>query len=94
MKINAFSKISLSSVVRGVANAVQCEKSKVMHIGHDNKRYPYHMNSQVLEVVKEEKDLEVVFTDSIKVSGQCMAAYKMASWGLGTIAKTITYNLE
>ena len=61
-----------------------------MHIGHDNKRYPYHMNNQVPEVVKE-KDLGVVFTDSIKLSGQCMAAYKKASLVLGMIGRTITY---
>ena len=57
-------------MVRGVENAVQCEKCKIMHFCRDNKRYPYHMNNQVLEVVKEKKDLEVVFIDSIKVSGQ------------------------
>ena len=51
------------------------KKCKVMHNGHGNKIHPYHMNNQELEVVKEAKDLGVVFIDSMKVSWQCMAAY-------------------
>ena len=51
------------------------KKCKVMHMGRKNPRYQYRMNEQVLETVKQEKDLGVVISDDLKVSNQCSMAY-------------------
>ena len=49
-----------------------------MHLGRRNFGFRYQMNCRKLEVMKEEKDLEVVFTEDLKSSSQCLAAYKKA----------------
>ena len=52
------------------------------------------MNDQELEVVKEKKDIGVVFTKDLKSSGQRLAAYKMESRVLGIIWRTIVSRTE
>ena len=42
-----------------------------MHFGKKNPHYTCSMNGQDLECVKEERDLDVLFTDDVKVAGQC-----------------------
>ena len=48
-------------------------------------------NCQELEVVKEDKDLKVVFTEGLKSSVQCLAACKKAGMVLGMIWRTIAF---
>ena len=49
------------------------------------------MGSQILETVKEEKDLGVLFSADLKPSKPCQQAYSKASKVLGMIGRTITY---
>ena len=70
------------------------KKCKVMHMGRKNPRYQYRMNGQVLETVKQEKDLGVVISDDLKVSNQCSMAYLKANRTLGLIKRTIEYKSE
>ena len=54
-------------------------KCAVMHFGKKNSHYRHSINGQVLECVKEERDLEVFLTGISKYSGQCMQAHKKAN---------------
>ena len=63
-------------------------KCKVMHLGRGNEEWNYVVNKQILEVVKEEKDLGIIITDDLKVSAQCGAAYSKANRMLGLIKRT------
>ena len=63
-------------------------KCKVMHLGRGNQEWNYVMNKQRLKVVKEEKDLEIIITDDLKVSVQCSAAYSKANRMLRLIERT------
>jgi len=62
-----------------------------MHLGKDNQEFDYFMGSNKLEVVKEQRDLGVHFTDNLKSSRQCQLAYSKASKVLGMIGRTISY---
>jgi hypothetical protein len=66
-------------------------KCKVLHIGKTNHRYQYVMDNQVLESVKEERDLGVVISDDLKVSANCQDVYSKANRILGMINRSITY---
>jgi len=70
------------------------KKCKVMHMGRKNPRYQYKMNGQILETVKQEKDLGVVISEDLKVSNQCNMAYLKANRTLGLIKRTIEYKSE
>jgi len=43
-------------------------KYQVMHLGKDNQEFDYFMGGNKVEVVKEQRDLGVHFTDSLKSS--------------------------
>ena len=64
-------------------------KCKVMHIG--SSEYTYSMNNSNLEVVSEEKDLGVIFTDSFKPSSQCCKAAKTANQILGMVKRNFNF---
>ena len=64
-------------------------KCKVMHIG--SSEYTYSMNNSNLEVVSEEKDLGVIFTDSLKPSSQCSKAAKTANQILGMVKRNLIF---
>ena len=49
------------------------------------------MNGQEIEHVKEKRDLGVLFTEYLKVAGQCMQAFKKANRALGIISHVISY---
>ena len=49
-------------------------KCKVMHIGRHNSEQKYYMRGQLLESVKEEKDLGIWLSSDMKVSQQCSKA--------------------
>ena len=42
------------------------EKCKVMHIGRRNKEFVYTINGKQLQVISNEKDLEVMMTNDLK----------------------------
>jgi len=66
-------------------------KCKVMHVGHNNKKYYYLMNGHMLDSVLEERDLRILITADLKPSTQCQAAYSTANKVLGMISRTVTY---
>ena len=65
------------------------DKYKVMHFGYSNKDCNYEIDNQLLESVREEKDLGIIVSDSLKVSPQCIKAVKNANRVLGAIKRTI-----
>ena len=65
------------------------QKCKVMHFGSKNPGSNYVMNGLSLEKVHIERDLGVLISDDLKVSGQCCQAYLKANRMLGLIKRTI-----
>jgi len=74
-----------------MANAVQYQQCKVMHVGRLSFQRQYYMNNQQLEVVCHEKDLGVLISNNLKVSQQCQQAYNKAPKILRLIDRTIEY---
>jgi transcription termination factor NusB len=68
------------------------KKSKILHIGSDNLRYDYEMNSNgariQLNETKLEKDLGVLVSYDLKVAEQCNQAAKKAMRVLGMINRS------
>ena len=60
-----------------------------MHFGSKNPCNNYIMNNLPLEKVHTERDLGVLISDDLKVSGQCSQAYVKANRMLGLIKRTI-----
>ena len=60
-----------------------------MHIGRHNSEQKYYMRSQLLESVKEEKDLWIWLSSDMKVSQQCSKACSKAYRMSGLIKRTI-----
>ncbi len=65
------------------------QKCKVMHFGSKNPCNEYIMNNLPLEKVHSERDLGVLISDDLKVSGQCFQAYLKANRMLGLIKRNI-----
>ena len=60
------------------------DKCKVLHLGGKNGKYKYHMGGfapagQILEETKEEKDIGVIITNTLKPHTQCVKAAKKAN---------------
>ena len=66
-------------------------KCKFMHVGTMQLERQYFMNDQTLEVVTQEKDLEVLISNDLKVSQQCQQAYNRGSRIPGLLHRTIQY---
>jgi len=66
-------------------------KCKVMHLGRNNTRFHYVIDSHLLEEVSEEKDLGVFISDNLKPAKQGQEAYNKASKALRIIARTISF---
>ena len=64
------------------------DKCKCMHLGHSNQHYDYFLGDELIESVKEEKDLGVWINDRLSVSAHCAKASKTANNILGTIKRT------
>jgi len=66
-----------------------------MHVGKSQAVYAYYMNSQQLEKVTQEKDLDILISNDLKVSQQCQAATMIycskATRILGIINRTIVF---
>jgi hypothetical protein len=67
------------------------KKCKVMHVGRANARKDYQINGVTLDKTREEKDLGVVVTDTLKPSAQCAKAAKTATSVLGQITRAFRY---
>jgi ribonucleases P/MRP protein subunit RPP40 len=67
------------------------KKCKVMHLGRNNNKNKYVMGGSKLEVTREEKDLGVIISDSLKPSAQCAKAAKTAQTMLGQITRAFQY---
>ena len=63
------------------------KKCKVMHLGHNNKRFTYEMNGERLEVTEEERDIGVNMCSNLKPSQQCKKAARTAQTVLSQLAR-------
>ena len=64
-------------------------KCKVIHVGKRNLREKYKLNDQVIEEVKEEKDLGVCITENLKPTLNCDRVSKSANKIIGLINRNI-----
>jgi hypothetical protein len=69
-------------------------KRKVMHVGRNNPKADYVVGGTTLASTKEEKDLGVAITDTLKPATQCAKAAKTAMAVLGQISRTVTKRLS
>ena len=67
------------------------EKCSVMHLGRQNDKHAYSMGSSRLKSITLEKDLGVLFDNSIKFSNQCAVAVRNANRILGLIRRNILH---
>jgi hypothetical protein len=67
------------------------KKCKVMHIGRGNGKSDYEMAGSVLDKTREEKDLGVIVSDTLKPAAQCAKAAKTALSVLGQITRAFRY---
>jgi hypothetical protein len=67
------------------------KKCKVMHVGRANARNDYQMSGVTLEKTREEKDLGVIVSDTLKPAAQCAKAAKTAMGVLGQITRAFRY---
>ena len=72
------------------------KKCKIMHFGSKNPRYSYYMGGfapagVVLEEVREEKDLGVMISESLKPAAQCAKAVKKANSVLGQMSRSFHF---
>ena len=63
------------------------DKCKVMHLGHNNPKVNYIMETIQLQEVSEEKDLGIIVSDDFKWNKQCTAVVKQANRILGMIKR-------
>ena len=64
------------------------DRSKVMHMGFNNKQAKYDMNDVQLECVSEEKDLGVIITGDLTWEKQSNEAVMKANRMLGMIKRS------
>ena len=67
------------------------DECKVMHIGEKNPNFKYHLQGHELSEVKQEKDLGVIISNTLKMSDQCSAASKKANMMLRLITRKFDY---
>jgi len=70
------------------------DKCKVMHIGSKNMKMEYMLSGKKIKETKEEKDLGVIFTDSLKPSTNCDKVCKAARKIVGLIRRNIINKAE
>ena len=66
-------------------------KCKVLHMGNNNPRNEYFLDSAKLESAEEEKDLGVWIRTSLKPSKQCATAAKSANFAMGQLLRSFHY---
>ena len=67
------------------------DKCKTMHIGRNNPKYIYHMNTTPLISTDVEKDLGVLVTSDLKVSSQVSKVASKANCVVGQIRRSFTF---
>ena len=67
------------------------DKCHVLHVGKKNPDFEYIWGEGILEVSKEEKDVGVIVTNTLKPSLHCAKAAKKTYQVLGQMARSITY---
>ena len=70
------------------------EKCKVLHIGSNNNRSNYLMNSTEITKVKEEKDLGIIISNNLKPGKHCTEVVKTANKLIGFIGRTFEFKSE
>jgi ribonucleases P/MRP protein subunit RPP40 len=66
-------------------------KCRVMHTGHNNPRYQYTMNGEVLKETEEETDIGVTVTANMKYSAQCRKAARTAQTVLAQVSRAFHF---
>ena len=67
------------------------KKCKVLHLGHNNPKFKYTMDEQVLEETFMEKDLGVLISNDLKCGEQCNKSAKKAMRVLGMIKRSFKH---
>ena len=67
------------------------KKCKVMHLGHNNRKFVYEMNGEQLAETVEERDIGVNMTSNLKPSQQCKKAARTAQTVLGQLARAFHF---
>jgi hypothetical protein len=62
-----------------------------MHFGANNQHYPYYMNGESLQETREERDIAVRVSSSLKPAAQCSKASQTASVVLGQLSRSFHY---
>ena len=84
MRVDLYNLVSWSKEWQMLFNIDKC---KVMHLGYNNPKVNYVMESTQLQEVSEEKDLGIIVSDDLKWEKQCIAAVKQANKILGMIKR-------
>ena len=71
--------------------AFNVAKCKVMHVGHNNPRYQYTMNGEVLQTTDQEVDIGVTITANMKPSVQCRKAARTALTVLAQVSRAFHF---
>ena len=71
--------------------AFNVTKCKVMHVGHGNPRHSYKMHGTQLEETKEERDLGVLMSHTLKPRTQCLKAARTATQVLNQIMRSFHF---
>lgn len=63
---------------------------KVLYLGHDNRRWPYHIGDDLLEAVSEEEDLGLIVDDKFKFHNPTQAQVAKENQDLGLRKRKFT----
>ena len=66
-------------------------KCHILHVGFNNPMFKYTMGGKELVEEKQEKDVGVIVTTTLKPSAQCAKAAKKANQVLGQLSRAVTY---
>jgi hypothetical protein len=67
------------------------QKCMVMHYGQRNDENPYYMAGERLKTTKEETDIGMLVTNTLKPGAQCAKAAKTASTVLGQLTRAFHF---
>ena len=68
-----------------------CFNVNVMHIGKNNPKANYYMNSEKLAVCVMERDIGIIISNNLNPSKQCSAAARKSNVVLGMLTKAFHY---